>query len=228
MERNEIIEMLSHGVKKTPVKVYIKCQEKLNFNHCHSFGEKDQVVFGDYEEIAPILNKHQSIIEDMVIEPIARNSSIGLMNLVSLNARIEAGAILREHVIIGEQVIIMMGAIINIGASINDQTMIDMGAIIGGCAQIGKRCHIGAGAVIAGVIEPASAQPVVIEDDVMIGANAIILEGIHIKKGAVVGAGAVVTRDVEEDCVVVGNPARVVKMKSQVATEKIKILDELR
>ena len=78
---------------------------------------------------------------------------------------------IREQVEIGKNAVIMMGALINIGASIGENTMIDMGAILGGRATVGKNCHIGAGSVLAGVIEPASAVPVVIEDDVMIGAK---------------------------------------------------------
>ncbi len=66
----------------------------------------------------------------------------------------------------------MMGAVINIGAVIGEGTMIDMGAVLGGRATVGKNCHIGAGTVLAGVVEPASATPVIVEDNVLIGANA--------------------------------------------------------
>ncbi len=62
--------------------------------------------------------------------------------------------------------------------------MIDMGAILGGRATVGKNCHIGAGSVLAGVIEPASAVPVVIEDDVMIGANSVVIEGVQWQRAA--------------------------------------------
>ena len=55
--------------------------------------------------------------------------------------------------------------------------------------------HVGAGAVLVGVIEPPSASPVVIDDNVLIGANAVILEGVHVGEGAIV-AGAIVTQDV--------------------------------
>jgi maltose O-acetyltransferase len=50
--------------------------------------------------------------------------------------------------------------------------------------------------------------PVVIEDYVFIGPRAIILPGVTIKKGAVVAAGAVVTKDVAENMVVAGVPAK--------------------
>lgn len=45
-----------------------------------------------------------------------------------------------------------------------------------------------------------------------IGAGAVILPGVTIGEGALVGAGAVVTRDVPDHAVVVGSPARVVRM----------------
>lgn len=50
--------------------------------------------------------------------------------------------------------------------------------------------------------------PVVIEAYVFIGPRAIILSGVTIKRGAVVGAGAVVTKDVEENVIVGGVPAK--------------------
>lgn len=53
--------------------------------------------------------------------------------------------------------------------------------------------------------------PIVIEDNVWIGLNATILKGVRIGKGAVVAAGAVVTRDVPENTLVGGVPARVLK-----------------
>lgn len=54
-------------------------------------------------------------------------------------------------------------------------------------------------------------REIVIGDDVLIGANSIILKGVHIGARSVVGAGSVVTKDVPEDCIVAGNPAKVIK-----------------
>ena len=122
----------------------------------------------------------------------------------------------------------MMGAIVNIGASVGAGTMIDMGAVLGGRATVGARCHIGAGAVLAGVIEPASALPVVVEDEVLIGANAVVLEGCHIGRGAVVAAGAVVISDVPPESVVAGCPAHIIKHKSDVSAAKTALVDALR
>ena len=56
--------------------------------------------------------------------------------------------------------------------------------------------------MLAGVVEPASATPVVIEDDVLIGAN------------------AVVTKPMDDFCTAVGNPARIIS-KSDAPLNKL-------
>ncbi|UJF35156.1 2,3,4,5-tetrahydropyridine-2,6-dicarboxylate N-acetyltransferase [Paenibacillus hexagrammi] len=231
MNTLEIIQFIKESTKKTPVKVYVKGNlEDVNF------GEGSQafisggsgVVFGEWSVISPVLEANKALIEDYVVEADRRNSAIPMLDLKGINARIEPGAVIRDKVHIGNNAVIMMGALINIGASVGDGTMIDMNAVLGGRAQVGKMCHIGAGAVVAGVIEPPSAQPCVIEDDVLIGANAVILEGVRIGKGSVVAAGAVVTQDVEEYTVVAGAPARVIKKVDDKTKSKTEILQDLR
>ncbi|KAJ2850260.1 hypothetical protein J3B02_003690 [Coemansia erecta] len=56
-----------------------------------------------------------------------------------------------------------------------------------------------------------SARPVKIGDNVWVGGNAVILPGVTIGDNVTVGAGSVVTKDVPENVVVVGNPAKIVK-----------------
>ncbi len=122
----------------------------------------------------------------------------------------------------------MMGAVINIGAVIGERTMIDMNVVVGGRAIVGKNCHIGAGAVLAGVVEPPSAEPVIIEDDVLIGANAVVLEGVKVGKGAVIAAGSIVVKDVEPYTVVAGVPAKLLKKVDEKTKVKTQLMDELR
>lgn len=55
------------------------------------------------------------------------------------------------------------------------------------------------------------ADSVVIEDGAWIGINVTILQGTHIGKNSVVGAGAIVKGRFPDHCVLVGNPARIVK-----------------
>jgi 2,3,4,5-tetrahydropyridine-2,6-dicarboxylate N-acetyltransferase len=232
MDANEIIQFISNSKKSTPVKVYIKGTDLKNINfgdEVKSFVEDSTgVLFGEWNKVQDVLNNNKENITDFVVENDRRNSAIPLLDLKGINARIEPGATIRDQVEIGDGAVIMMGATINIGAVIGEGTMIDMNAVLGGRATVGKNCHIGAGAVLAGVIEPPSAKPVIVEDDVLIGANAVVLEGVTIGKGAVVAAGAIVIEDVPPYTVVAGTPAKVIKEIDDKTKAKTELKMELR
>ena len=230
MEAQEIIRFIADAKKVTPVKIYLKEKSPVDFSQTHAkiFGVGDKIIFGDWSELQPVIESNRDSIAEIVIENSSRNSAIPLLDLKDIPARIEPGAIIRDNATIGKNSVIMMGAVINIGAVVGEGTMIDMNAVLGGRATVGKNCHIGAGAVLAGVIEPASAKPVVVEDNVLVGANAVVIEGVRIGEGSVVAAGAVVIEDVAPGKVVAGCPARVIKDKDDSTTLKTALQESLR
>ena len=123
-------------------------------------------------------------------------------------------------------------------ATICDGAVVGEGSVIGSCAWVGKNCSIGRnvriqhGAFLPNgtVVEDDAfigpnvtmtddkypragnqgydAWPPVIRRGASIGAGAVILPGVEIGERAMVAAGAVVTRDVLEDGVVLGVPAK--------------------
>lgn len=225
----EIIDYIARSEKTTPVKVYVNTTGPVDFGQAAVFGSGDsRIVFGDWRDLRPILEANRSQISACIVECDRRSSAVALLDLKDLSARVEPGAIIRDQAEIGAGAVIMMGAVINIGAVVGEGTMVDMNAVLGARATVGNHCHIGAGAVLSGVVEPASAVPVTVGDDVLIGANAVVLEGVHIGSGAVVAAGAVVTADVPENAVAAGCPARVVKYKDAATRSKTVFTDALR
>ena len=226
----EIAKFIKNSKKSTPVKAYINgFLGDINDENIEWYGDNNFfILFGDAKNISKFLTENKDKINNFRLEYDRRNSAIPLLDILSLDARIEPGAIIRNGVIIGKNSIIMMGAIVNIGAEIGEGSMVDMNAVIGARGKLGKRVHLGAGAIIAGVLEPPSDKPCIINDDVLIGANAVILEGITIGKGSVIAAGSIVTEDVPEGVVVAGAPAKIVKKVDDKTKSKTKLLDDLR
>jgi 2,3,4,5-tetrahydropyridine-2-carboxylate N-succinyltransferase len=106
--------------------------------------------------------------------------------------RVVAGAIVRWGAFVAPGAV-LMPSFVNIGAYVDSGTMVDTWATVGSCAQIGKNVHLSGGAGIGGVLEPASAVPVVIEDEAFIGSRCMVVGGARVRTGAVLGAGTILT-----------------------------------
>ena len=94
----------------------------------------------------------------------------------------------RKGSFIGKNVV-LMPCFVNIGAYIDQGTMMDTFSRAGSCCQIGKNCHISAGSGVGGVLEPAQAQPTIIEDNVFLGAMSEVVEGVIVGEGSVLSMG---------------------------------------
>ena len=108
-------------------------------------------------------------------------------------------------VVLGEGVDIMHGAFISNSVQIEQGTLINRFANISHDVQIGRYCEISPQANILG--------GAVIGNYCSIGASAVILPKIRVGANSVVGAGAVVIKNVEENTIVAGNPAKIINKK---------------
>ena len=86
--------------------------------------------------------------------------------------------------------------------------------------KIGDACMIAHGVYISdadwhGIYDRAEpvgqTKPVILEDNVWVGDSAIICKGVTIGKNSIIGAGAIVTKDVPQNSIFAGNPAKLVK-----------------
>lgn len=116
---------------------------------------------------------------------------------------VDPTAILPTRFDIGHGSYVNAGCTIGAAGHFGAFVLINRAASIGHHAQLGDFVSIGPGAVLAGQVTVGSGA--------VIGAGAVVLPEVTIGRNAVVGAGAVVTKDVPDEAMVTGNPARVVK-----------------
>lgn len=88
---------------------------------------------------------------------------------------------------------VLMPGYVNIGAYVGANSMVDTWATVGSCAQIGEGVHLSGGVGIGGVLEPPTANPVIVEDGAFVGSRCIVVEGCQVGTEAVLGANVVLT-----------------------------------
>jgi acetyltransferase EpsM len=109
-------------------------------------------------------------------------------------------ATIAQDAILNTGTVVMPRAVINASCKIGKGVIINTSSVIEHDCTVGDFAHISPGAVLCGDVQIGELSQV--------GANAVVLPGIKIGKNCIVGAGAVVTRDVDNNQVVVGNPAK--------------------
>ena len=127
-------------------------------------------------------------------------------DLEIINA-IHPKTIISPDAIIGSGVVIMAGAIINTGCKIDDNVVINTNASIDHDTHVQDHCNIHPGVTITGTVT--------VKKLATIGAGATIIPNMVIGSNSIVGAGAVVIKNVPDNTVVVGVPAKEIKTREE-------------
>ncbi|MCE4955668.1 acetyltransferase [Macrococcoides caseolyticum] len=116
---------------------------------------------------------------------------------------IDPTAVVASTAKVGIGSVVMPNAIINADAIIGQHVIINSGAIVEHDNVINDFVHISPGATLSGTVN--------VDEFTHIGSNATVIPNITIGKNDIIGAGSVVIRDLPDNIVAVGNPARIIK-----------------
>ncbi len=147
-------------------------------------------------------------------------------NKIGNNFQTGHGANIRENNTIGDNVSIGTKSVVEHNVIIENNVRIHTQAFIPEFSALKKNSWVGPNVVFTNAPFPLSKkvketlQGPVLEENAIVGANSTILPGINIGKNSLVGAGSVVTKNVEENAVVVGNPAKKIKEKSELINKE--------
>lgn len=112
-------------------------------------------------------------------------------------------AIVSDNIELGQGNMVLAGAIINSGAVIMDNTIINTGVIVEHDAVIQNGVHLAPRTVIAGGTK--------IGENSFVGLGSVVIQGLKIGKNCIIGAGSTVIKDLSNNLLAVGSPARVIR-----------------
>lgn len=116
---------------------------------------------------------------------------------------IHPSSVISEHLIIGTGNLIAANSAVNALSKIGNNCILNTGCIIEHECVIQSGVHIAPGAVLAG--------NVFVGENSFVGANSVVKQGVKIGKNVIVGTGSVVIKDIPDNEIWVGNPAKLLK-----------------
>lgn len=196
--------------------VYIDLVEACGYNPAGLYHYNDERTGQNIHGI-PILDSNTNLFKKPTLAGMQFAISVGdnkiraeLANTIRAKGGvfptlIHPTAVVSKYATIAQGVIINSCSVVQAGVSIDVDTVVNSNATVVHTSKIGKACYITDGAVVGAYVT--------IKDKVLVGLNSVIISSKVdvIGENSIIGAGAVVTKSVEANTVVAGNPAMVTK-----------------
>lgn len=122
---------------------------------------------------------------------------------VSFGVAIHPSAQIGRNVFIGEGTVIMANVVVNPDTFIGMHCILNTSSSVDHDNNIGNYVHISPGANLGGIVN--------VGDLSWIGIGASVKNGINIGRNNIIGAGSVVIKDIKDNCIFAGNPAKLLK-----------------
>lgn len=129
-------------------------------------------------------------------------NSLLKLNVTFINA-IHSSAVISPSSTLGSSVLIAPGVIVNAMTEIKSGVIINTNASVDHECHINNFSHIGPGATLCGNVSVGT--------NTLIGAGSVVREGITIGNNCIIGAGSVIVKNIPDNSIYFGNPAKQIK-----------------
>ncbi|MCF8256973.1 MAG: acetyltransferase [Flavobacteriales bacterium] len=138
---------------------------------------------------------------------LTRKRLVGQLD-VSFGIGIHTSAMLSQSAKVGDGTVVMAHSTVNAGSVVGRHCIINTNASVDHDCVIEDFVHISPNVALAGGVH--------VGEGTHVGIGACVIQGIRIGKWVIIGAGSVIIQDVPDFAVVVGNPGRVVKFRTDI------------
>ncbi len=197
----EVFEIVLKNKQSESIVFY----DDINLNGAKTIFE-DYIVLQSIAEAKDYFEKKDNRFAIGIGNPILRRKMFGKFtqvggiptSTISLDAKIGS-----KEVIVGKGTTILDGAIISNSVTIGAGCIVYYNVIITHDCKVGDFVEISPAAILLGRCT--------IDSYTQIGANSTILPDITIGSNVIIGAGSIVTKNVPDNCIVYGNPAKIIQ-----------------